>query len=80
MRHLIEFCSAFTADLEVSPKHRLERLRVPQGMRAYVSLRPHVVEAAGGPVEVADLYFDDGTVARDVSFERFRFVDERPSR
>jgi hypothetical protein len=75
MCHLIEFCSAFTTDLEVSPKQRLERLRIQKGTRAYVGLRPYVVETTGGPVEVADLYFEDGTVTRRVRFEQFRFVE-----
>jgi hypothetical protein len=75
MYHLIEFCSAFTADLEVSPKQRLERLRIQKGTRAYVGLQPYVVETAGGPVEVADLYFEDGTVTRRVRFDQFRFVE-----
>jgi hypothetical protein len=75
MYHLIEFNTAFTADLEISPKRRLERLRVRKGTRAYVCLRPYVVETAGSLDEVADLFFEDGTVTRQVPFERFRFVD-----
>ncbi len=75
MYRLIEFNTAFTADLEVSPKQRLERLRVRNGTRANVCLRPYVVETAGGPVEVADLYFEDGTVTGQVRFEQFRFVE-----
>jgi hypothetical protein len=75
MYHAIEFTTAFTADLEVSPKHPLERLCVQPGMRARVCLRPHIVEAAEGPVEVADLYFEDGSVTRQVPFDQFRFVD-----
>ncbi len=75
MYHLIEFNASFTADLEVSPKQRLERLRVRKGTRANVCLRPYVVETAGGPVEVADLFFEDGTVTRLVPFEQFRFVE-----
>jgi hypothetical protein len=73
--HLIEFKSAFTADLEISPRHRLERLRIQKGMRAYVCLRPYVVETAGELDEVADLFFEDSTVTRQVPFERFRFVE-----
>jgi hypothetical protein len=73
--HLIEFTVDFTADLEISPKHRLERLRVMRGMKACVGLRPYVVETFRGPIEVADLYFADGTVTRQVRFEWFRFVD-----
>lgn len=75
MHHLIEFCSDFTAELEVSPKHRLERLRVRRGTWARLALRPYVRETGGGPIEVADLYFEDGTVAREVPFDRFRFVE-----
>jgi hypothetical protein len=33
------------------------------------------METAGGLVEVADLCFEDGTVTRQVPFERFRFVE-----
>jgi hypothetical protein len=76
MRHLIEFCTDFTADLEVSPKQRLERVRIPTGMRAYAAARPSVLETSVGAIEVADLYFDDGTVARLVPYECFRFVEE----
>ncbi len=75
MYHLIEFTTAFMADLEVPSRQRLERLGVRPGMRAHVRLRPHVVETAAGPVEVADLQFEDGTVARQVRFEQFRFVE-----
>jgi hypothetical protein len=73
--HLIEFNTAFTVDLEVSPKQRLERLRVRKGTRANVCLRPYALEMEGELVEVADLYFEDGTVTRQVPFERFRFVE-----
>jgi hypothetical protein len=75
MYHLIEFTRAFTADLEVSPKQRLEQLRIQKGTRVYVGLRPYIVETATGPVEVADLYFEDGTVTRQVRFDQFRFME-----
>jgi hypothetical protein len=75
MYHIIEFNVTLSADLEVSPSQRLERLRVQKGTRAYVGLRPYVVQTPGGPTEVADLYFKDGTVARQVRFEHFRFVE-----
>jgi hypothetical protein len=75
MRHLIECCTAFTADLAISPRQRLERLRVQKGTRVYASLRPYVVETAAGPVEMADICFDDGAVAHQVRFEWIRFVD-----
>jgi hypothetical protein len=73
--HVVEFVSAFLADMEVSPKHRLEQLRIRRGMRARVQLRPHVVEGPQGPAEAADLFFEDGTVIRGISYAQFRFVD-----
>lgn len=76
MYHTIEFTDGFTADLEISPRHRLERLRIRKGSRACVHLEPYVRETPLGPVEVADLYFADRTVTRGVPFEQFRLVDE----
>ena len=75
MYHTIEFATDITVDLEVSPKHRLERLLIRKGTRLSAQLKPHVVETEDGPVEVADLFFADGTTARSVPFHHFRFVD-----
>jgi hypothetical protein len=38
-------------------------------------LKPYVNECSGGPVEVADLCFENGTVTRGVPFSLFTFVD-----
>jgi hypothetical protein len=76
MYHLIEFAVEFTADLEVSPKQPLERLRVHKGTRVRVQLKPYVVETNQGPVEVADLFFEDGTATRMVRFGYFSFVEQ----
>jgi hypothetical protein len=75
MRHTIEFATDLLVDLEVTPKNRLERLLVREGTRVRAQLKPYVVEAEDGPVEVADLLFADGTAIRSVRFEQFRFVD-----
>lgn len=75
MDHLIEFATAFTADVEVSPKHRLEQVRIRQGDRLQVTLLPHVLETTAGPVEVADILLPDGTLTRNIPFSCFRFVD-----
>ncbi len=75
MYHTIEVCHGFITDVEISPRHRLERLRLRKGTLVTVSLRPYVVEGDDGPVEVADLYFEDGSVARGVRFEQFRFAE-----
>ena len=75
MYHTIEFAADLTVDLEVSPGHRLERLLLRRGTRLCAQIKPYVVESAEGPVEVADLFFPDGTATRSVRFERFRIVD-----
>jgi hypothetical protein len=75
MYHTIEFAVEFVADLELSPKHRLEQLLIRQGTRLRAQLKPSVVETVGGPVEVADLFFEDGTATRTVPFAYFAFVE-----
>ncbi len=75
MYHTIEFGVEFLADLEVSPKKPLERLRIRKGDRLPAQIKPYVVETAEGPVEVADLFFEDGTATRGVPFACFCFVE-----
>jgi hypothetical protein len=75
MFHTIEFVTDCTVDLEISPKKRLEKLRIRHGDRRRAEIRPYVVETALGPTEVADLFFDDGTTTRMVGFWRFSLVE-----
>ena len=75
MYHTIEFAEALMIDLEISPKHWLERMLIRRGTRLQAQIKPHVLETEDGPVEVADLYFADGTTARTIPFESFSFVD-----
>lgn len=75
MYHTIEFATEFMVDLEISPKHRLERMLVYRGIHFKAQIKPYVVETEDGLVEVADLFFTDGTTARMVPFELFSFVD-----
>jgi hypothetical protein len=75
MFHTIEFAADFTADLEVSPQHLLERMLIQRGSRLPAQVKPYVIETEHGPVEVADLFFADGTTTRRVPFECFSFVD-----
>ena len=74
MQHTIKFTGDLTVDLEVSPKQPLERLCIRKGTRLQAHIKPYVVESEDGPVEVADLYFSDGTITRRVPFESFSFV------
>lgn len=75
MYHTIEFATEFMVDLEISPRHRLERMLIHRGTRLKAQIKPYVVEAEDSPVEVADLFFADGTTSRMVGFDRFHFVD-----
>jgi hypothetical protein len=76
MYHTLEFLGDFTIDLQISPRQPLERMVVHKGSRLVAQLRPYVVEAEGGPVEVADLFFEDGSSSIAVRFECFSFVDQ----
>ncbi len=75
MYHTIQFLDDFLADLEVSPQQPLERLLIRKGTIRQVQMKPYVVEAADGPVEVADLFFDDGTTTRAVPFAILVFAE-----
>jgi len=75
MYHTIEFTGALILDLEVAPKQPLERVLIRYGTRLQAQVKPYVVEGVDGPVEVADLFFADGTTTRMVPFESFSFVD-----
>jgi hypothetical protein len=75
MYHTIEFLEGVTVDLTVSNRDRLERLLIVPGTCLNVQIRPYVVESAAGPVEVADLFLDDGTAIYHVPFGFFRFKD-----
>jgi len=75
MYHTIIFAAARLVDLEVSPKQPLERVLLQAKTRVRVQIKPYVVESDNGPVEVADLFFEDGTATRLVPFACFSFVD-----
>lgn len=75
MYHTIEFVKEVLVDLETSPKHWLEQMLIRCGTRLQAQIKPYVVEAENGLVEVADLFFADGTTTRRVPFELFSFVE-----
>jgi hypothetical protein len=47
---------------------------IRRGTRRRAQIKPYVMETEDGPVEVADLFFADGTTTRRVRFESFSFV------
>ena len=75
MYHTIEFGVELAVDLEVSPKQWRECLVVRRGTRLQAQIKPYVVESEDGPVEVADLCFEDGTATRRVPYACFSFVE-----
>jgi hypothetical protein len=75
MFHTVEFVVDLHMAVGRSPGERLEMVVLRRGDRLPAQLRPHVVECFGGPVEVADLLFEDGTAVPNVPFACFSFVD-----
>jgi hypothetical protein len=76
MYHTLQFVTEMVVDLEISPQHRLERLRLQQGTIVCAQVKPYVVETDQGPVEVADLFLDQGPIALAVPFACFRFAHD----
>jgi hypothetical protein len=75
MYHTIEFRLKGIAELETRGGSSLEKLVIKQGTRLQARIQPSVVETRFGPVEVADLFLEDGSVARAVRYATFRFLD-----
>jgi hypothetical protein len=76
MYHAIEFRLRGLAELETPGRPQLAQLVIKQGTRLHAEIKPYVVETKRGPVEVADLFLEDGSVARAVRYATFSFVDE----
>ena len=75
MYHTVEFAVECHLAVEISPKQPMERVLVYEGTRVRAQLKPYVIETDDGPVEVADLFFEDDTATRAVPFARFTLVD-----
>ena len=75
MYHTIQFARAVNINLESSSQRYLEQVRIGPGERRRAQVKPYVLESKMGPIEVADLFFEDGTAARAVRFGCFSFVD-----
>jgi len=79
MYHTIEFRLKGLAELETPGKSQIERLVIKQGTRLNAEIKPYVVETKRGPIEVSDLFLEEGSIARAVRFATFRFVDKSDS-
>jgi hypothetical protein len=75
MYHTIEFAEEFVVDLEISRKQPLERVLIHNGTHVQAQIKPYVIETSDGLVEVADLFFEDGTATRRVPFAFFSFIE-----
>ena len=75
MFHTIEFTKQLSVVLLVSLKQPLERMFIHKGTRLNAQIRPYVTETEDGFVEVADLFFEDGSTTSRVPFACFSFVE-----
>jgi hypothetical protein len=76
MFHTIEFTLRVRADLAVPGQRELEKIILGKGTRLRAQIKPYVTESDKGPLEVADLFLEDGSAAQHVNFASFRFLDE----
>jgi hypothetical protein len=76
MYHDIEFRLKAVAAVETDGTGRKQQVVIKPETRLRAHIKPYVVDSDFGPVEVADLFFEDGTVARGVRFASFSFLDE----
>lgn len=75
MFHTIVFATDRLVDRERALGQALERVLLRAGTPVRVEIRPYVVEGPGGPMEVADLFFEDGSATRRVPFASFTFAE-----
>jgi hypothetical protein len=75
MVHEIEFQRVSLADVERPEYAYPQRVVIQKGTRFTAHVQPHVAESAAGPIEVADLQLDDGTLMRAIRFSAFRFLE-----
>lgn len=80
MVHAIEFRWVILAQVHRPDYSDQQQVVIKKGTRLYAHIKPYVVESPDGPVEVADLYLDDDSVARAVRFAAFQFLDSAKSR
>jgi hypothetical protein len=70
--HEIEFRRSLCVVLEGRKHKPSQLLQVTRGSRYEV----HLVPYHRGQQEVADFYFADGSIAREIAFAYFQFVEE----
>lgn len=76
MYHTIEIRVTWVAEMTVPGATRPTQVLIQRGSRCQAQVRPHVMDSDWGPIEVADLLMDDGSITYAVPFAFFRFVDD----
>jgi hypothetical protein len=75
MIHPIEFRWLVLAEIDRPEYALMQRVVIAEGTRLLADIKPYVAESPDGPIEVADLHLEDGSVAQAVRFAAFRFLD-----
>jgi hypothetical protein len=75
MVHAIEFRWVILGEVERPEYAYPQQVVIKEGTRLQAQIKPYVAQSPDGPVEVADLHLDDGSVVRAVRFAAFRFLD-----
>ena len=75
MYHSVQLNADVWVDLERSPKLPIERVLLRGSATMRAQIRPHVINTGTEMVEMADLFFEDGTTARCIPFAWFTFVE-----
>jgi hypothetical protein len=75
MIHRIEFRWLVLAEIDGPEYGLIQSVVIKQGTRLSAKIKPYVAESPDGPIEVSDLYLEDGSVVRAVRFAAFQFLD-----
>ena len=80
MLHTIEFRWVVLAEVDRANYAFPQKVVIKEGTRLQAEIKPYVAESDDGPVEVADLSMEDGSIARAVRYAAFRFLDRAERR
>src|SRR5882724_5460304 len=75
MMHRVEFRWVVLAEVDRPEYAYPQRVVIKEGTQLLAKIKPYVAESPEGPIEVADLHLEDGSLARAVRFAAFRFLD-----
>jgi hypothetical protein len=76
MIHTIEFRWLVLAEINGPEYGLMQGIVINEGTRLSARIKAYVADSPDGPIEMADLYLEDGSVVRAVRFAAFAFLDE----